>query len=114
MKKLLLLLPLLLMCLATFAQKSFVGQTKAQVKDYWSTRVSSDYYDEGTYNDHPDTDFFLICKECGSGSYMTMNADFSADFINNICISNSYAIKSKDLSVYIARINKAGFKWNEK
>jgi hypothetical protein len=111
--KSLLLLPLLFISLTTFAQKSFVGLTKDKVKDYWSTRISSEYYDEGTYTDHPDTEFFLICQKCGSGSYMTMNADFSADFKNNICISNSYGIKSQDLSVYIARINKAGYKWNE-
>ncbi|MBC3540418.1 hypothetical protein ACFSC6_11050 [Rufibacter sediminis] len=111
--KILVLIPLLFISILTFGQKSFVGQSKEKVKDYWSTQVSKSYWNEGAYDDQPDYEFFMICRQCGSSSYMITNPDFSADFKNGICVSNSYAIKSTDLSVHIARFNKQ-FKYNDK
>lgn len=102
----------LVLSISVFAQKSFVGMSKKQVKDYWKTEVSTKYFDEGTYDD-TGNEWFTICAECGSGSYFTSNPEFLATFNNGVCISNQYRIASSELSVYIARINKMGYKWNE-
>lgn len=105
MKKLL-IIPLIFVFSNLYSQQSFIGKTKEEVREFWSLEVSSDYFDEGTYDNDPTTDWFIICNGC------VTNPEFSADFVDGICIYNSYKVESKNLSVYIARFNKQ-FKYSE-
>jgi hypothetical protein len=100
----------LLFALQVFAQKSFIGQTKTQVKEYWKTEVSTNYFAEGVSSD-TERPYFMICSECGSGSYVSFNPEFDSSYDPKTgkCVKNSFAIPSEKISVYAARFKKMGF-----
>jgi len=91
---------------ATFAQKSFIGQTKKQVRDYWETQVSTEYMDEGKWDDTGDEYFTIMSGNIGAPA-------FSATFKNGKCSEQSSSIQYSDISVFQARLKKTGFIYNK-
>ena len=106
MKKLITLL-FAVISINCFSQVQFIGQTKAQIKDYWSTRVSEDYFKEGKW-DNTQEEYFMIQKSVGL-------SDFDATFdVNGKCKYHSMLIKLRDVSVMKARLGKMEYNYNEK
>ena len=63
--------------------KSYIGLTKIQIKEYWSTKVSDECFSEGTYTDSKQ-DFFSInsftCIQDGSFWWVRWSSSIYRNF----------------------------------
>lgn len=105
MKKIITILLICLITINCFSQKIFIDQTKEQIKKFWSTKVSSNYFSDG------------VCEDDSSLNYFSIEMNgcnlFKSIFINNKCISHSISINTDDVSVMIARLKENGYTYNE-
>jgi hypothetical protein len=102
MRKLTICLLILIHTIGHSQVKIFIGQTKAQVIDYWSTRVSSLYFNE--YGES----VFIIMKG-------KSDPEFEAEFDEKgKCFSHYSKITFSEISIMSARLKKAGFIYNSK
>ncbi len=91
-----------------FSQQLFIGKTKQQVIDYWSTRVSDDYFQEGKWDDTNEEYFSIMKGNIG-------NPDFSATFdAKGRCNTHSMLVSDSNLSIMRARLKKMGYTYSEK
>jgi hypothetical protein len=106
MKKLILIIILLPML--AFSQKSFIGQTKKQVRNFWETKVSSTFIAEGKYTDSNE-DYFVI-----QDSENSIKPIFSATFDKSgKCINHSTQLEIKKVSVWQANFKKNGYTFDK-
>lgn len=85
----------------------FIGKTIGQVRDYWSVRVSSDYFSEGIYDDTGEKYFSI--SEVSAGSPL-----FAATFRGGKCREHQTMLSDNEYSVMIAKLKQAGYIFNDK
>lgn len=81
--------------------KEFIGKTFDQIQDYWSTKISDEYFKE------IGNSFIIMEGNVGS-------SQFSANFENNRCVSQDIQLTSKNISIFLARIKKEGYVFDSK
>lgn len=107
MKKLFLTVYLLTaFAFGVWGQTSFIGKSKDQVRDFWETKVSVQYMDEGKYDDTGEEYFDIMAGNVGQPI-------FSATFSGGKCTEHSTKIDAPDISVYQARLKKQGFSYDK-
>lgn len=82
----------------------FIGKTKQEIRDFWSTRVSVEYFHEGIWDDTKQEYFTIMRGDFGV-------ADFAATFKKGLCIEHSTKIFWKDISIIQAKLKKAGYNY---
>ena len=84
----------------------FIGKSKKFIRDFWSTKISIEYFDEGIYDDTKEEYFSIMVGSVGM-------PEFAASFKNGICNEHSTKIYRKDISIMQARLMQAGYKYDE-
>jgi TonB family protein len=103
MKKLLIILLFVLQQATSIGQVNvFIGKTKAQIKDFWATKISSIYF-----NDTEEDVFIIMVGNVGTPAFQAIFNE------KGKCTSHQTAISFKDISVMLARLKKAGYKHDE-
>lgn len=85
----------------------FIGKSISQVRDYWSVRVSSDYFSEGIYDDTREKYFSI--SEVSAGAPL-----FSASFKGGKCREHQTMLSDNEYSVMIAKLKQAGYIFSDK
>ncbi len=81
----------------------FINQRMDQIKKYWETRVSVQYFDEGTFTGSDKKFFSIMYGDIGT-------PEFSASFDSRgLCESHSTKLDYSDISVMQAKLRNAGF-----
>ena len=86
----------------------FIGMTKLQVKNYWSTKISDECFNDGK-------NLFQIlsftCMQDGSNGSFAGSPDFTANFdnISGKCTYHSTKFSVLDISIYRAKLIQAGY-----
>lgn len=89
------------------SQVVFINKTKAQIKDYYSTRVSSDYFVEGIMENTKEP-YFGISKD---GMFFEFEAEFDK---SGKCYTHQTKITEEEISIMHARVSKMGYRQNPK
>jgi len=80
----------------------FIGKTKVQIKDFWSTKISSIYFDESI------EELFIIME--GNAGVPSFQAIFNE---KGKCRSHQTSISFVDISIIQARLKKMGYHYDE-
>jgi hypothetical protein len=83
----------------------FIGKTMKQVKDFWSTRISIQFFSEGTYDNSEIQYFDIMVSNIGTPL-------FNAHFENGKCYEHSTEIGFSDISVMQAKLMKGGYTYS--
>jgi len=83
----------------------FIGKSKDFVKEFWSSRVSVEYFKEGIYDDTRNEFFSIMTKSIG----MPL---FAATFKNGKCIEHTTKINYSDISIMQTRLKNGGYKYD--
>ena len=120
MKNFLLIVGLLIITNSLYSQdntnylKCFIGMSKEQIKDYWSTKVSDECFDEGKYTDS-NVSYFQIfsfnCTQDGSNGSFAGHPAFVASFdtIKEKCTEHSTKFSIHNISIIKAQLKNAGY-----
>jgi len=86
----------------------FIGWTAKQIRNYWSKRISEEYFEEGTYDDASHEPFFMIAhKAIGK-------PDFSATFDKNgKCKEHMTNLNFDEVHIQQGKLIKAGYKFSD-
>jgi|ADGO01.1.fsa_nt_gi hypothetical protein len=106
MKKFFILI-LVLFSFEAYTQRSFIGQTKKQVREFWELHISINYFHEGTY-DNGEAYFDIMAGNIGAP---TFSATFDKE--TGKCYKHDQEISFDDISVMQARLKKAGFTYQK-
>ena len=77
----------------------FIGQTKTQIKNFWSTKISSVYF-----KDTEEEAFVIMVGDAGPPEFQAIFDE------KGKCTSHQTKISFNDISVVIARLKKANYK----
>jgi hypothetical protein len=87
------------------AYKSFIGQTKDQIEEYWSGIVSNEYF-SFLSSGETSKDFIIMEGDMGS-------PEFSATIENGKCVSQFVNLHKKNISVFETKIQNQGYTYNK-
>ena len=96
-KNLIIFLLILFQNLSNGQVKVFIGQSKSQIKDFWSTKISSVYF-----QDSEEEAFVIMVDNVGVPEFQSIFNE------RGKCIRHQTKISFNDISVIIARLKKVG------
>jgi len=80
----------------------FIGQSKPQIKDFWATKISSVYF-----QDSEQEAFIIMVDNAGVPEFQALFNE------KGKCVSHQTKISFKDISIIIARLKKASYKYDK-
>ncbi|HZY82862.1 MAG TPA: hypothetical protein VFE50_25255 [Cyclobacteriaceae bacterium] len=92
---------------STLTPPLFINQTVDQIKKYWETRISVQYFDEGTFTGSDKKYFDIMYGNIGTPEF-TSSFDESG-----LCESHATKIAFSDISVVQAKLRNAGYSYSD-
>jgi len=85
----------------------FIGKPMKYIKDFWATKITTEYFHEGVYTASHQKYFCIMTGDAGKPSF---NASFSND---GLCVDHMTKIQFSDISVMKARLKNSGYVYDK-